>query len=281
MDSTMRALSAIQQTKKTIHIADSDLPASPDCASAPCRLCGSYGLSLIRHANQHKPRKRPFYLCSNCGLISVPAEYHLSVGDELTRYGLHDNNLSNQGYVRFLTEIAEIAVGVATGMPRTGLSMSNPKNPPITLLDFGCGKEAVLCRLLGHRGIVCYPYDPLYGLPLPDAVTGYDIIVACEVVEHLRDIAGELRLIGRLLPDDGTLIIRTQLYDSAGIDTDSGDMPAFQDWWYTQDPTHINFFNRKSLSWLASAINKRVEETEQRDIFVLRSNDLDSAPNLA
>jgi len=247
--------------------------AAPNGAPEPCRLCGSGGLSLVGWDNQ--PRKRPLYLCPRCGLISVPAEYHLSVSDELSRYALHDNSLSNQGYVDFLTEVADVAVSVAAGMPHGGLSMSDPREPPIKLLDFGCGKEAALCRLLGRRGIDCYPYDPLYdGLQLPADVCEYEIIVACEVVEHLRDIAGELRLIGGLSRDGGAIILRTRLYDDADVnintDVSGGDTSIIQNWWYMQDPTHINFFNRKSLSKLASIIDKRLEVTGRRDIFVLR-----------
>jgi len=148
--------------------------------------------------------------------------------------------------------------------------MSDPRELPIKLLDFGCGKEAVLCRLLERRGIECRPYDPLYeGLRLPDVVDRYDIIVASEVVEHLRDIAGELRFMRGLLRDGGAVIIRTRLYDDAGIGVDDG-MSAFQNWWYAQDPTHINFFSRKSLDKLASIINKRIEATGRRDIFIFR-----------
>jgi len=249
-----------------------DYDDAPNGVPEPCRLCSSGGLSFVGWDNQ--PRKRPLYLCRNCGLISVPAEYHLSVSDELSRYALHDNSLSNQGYVDFLTEVADVAVSVASGMPHGGLSMSDPREPPIKLLDFGCGKEAALCRLLGRRGIDCYPYDPLYdNLQLP-ADGGYDIIVACEVVEHLRNLAEELRLIDGLLRSGGVFILRTRLYDDADVnintDVNGGDTPIIQHWWYMQDPTHINFFNKTSLFKLASIIDKRLEETERRDIFVLR-----------
>jgi SAM-dependent methyltransferase len=227
--------------------------------STSCPLCNSNTLSLI---SQDERRRRPFHLCPDCAMISVPPQYHLSVQDELSRYALHDNTLSNKGYVDFLTEVADVAVSVASDISHRELSMEDPIEPPIKLLDFGCGKEAALCRLLELRGIDCYPYDPLYdGLRLPNVVDKYDIIVACEVIEHLRDIAGELRLMARLLRSGGAIILRTQLYDGA---------PDFQKWWYAQDPAHINFFSRKTMEKLASSIDKRLEETEHRDIFIVR-----------
>jgi len=237
-----------------------------------CPLCNSNAMSLISQDERHG---RHFYLCRDCGLISVPPQYHLSVPDEIARYALHDNTVSNQGYVDFLSEVADVAVGIASEMPNTGLSMIDSEERSIKLLDFGCGSEAVLCRLLDRRegiGVVidCRPYDPLYdGLSgLPDAVDNdkYDIIVASEVVEHLRDIAGELRRMVGLLRNGGAIILRTQLYDDSGVDASS----AFKSWWYAQDPTHINFFSRKSLDKLARIAGKRIEETAHRDIFILR-----------
>lgn len=226
----------------------------PTLSDDVCRLCGSGGLSLINQDGRRPPKSRPFYLCPDCALISVPPQYHLSIPDELARYDLHDNSLSNKGYVDFLSEVVDIAVNVASIISRGEL--------PVKLLDFGCGKEAALCRLLERRGIACYPYDPLYeNLRLPDVVDKYDIIVASEVVEHLRDITGELRLMTKLLRGGGTIILRTQLYDG---------VPDFPKWWYAQDPTHINFFSRKTLDKLASSINKKIEETGRKDIFIVR-----------
>jgi 2-polyprenyl-3-methyl-5-hydroxy-6-metoxy-1,4-benzoquinol methylase len=193
----------------------------------------------------------------------------LSVAEELSRYALHDNTISNQGYVDFLSETVDVVLDVVSGMAQGRMSMSDPREQLIRLLDFGCGSEAILCRLLLRRGmgIDCYPYDPLYEelRQLSDAVDKYDVIVVCEVVEHLRDIAGELRLIGGILRDGGAIILRTRLYEDSGVDKSE-----FHKWWYAQDPTHINFFNRKSLSVFASAVNRRLEDTGRSDIFVLR-----------
>jgi SAM-dependent methyltransferase len=231
-----------------------------------CRLCGSPNPTLISQDERHN---RSFYQCPDCGLISVPPQYHLTESEELSRYAQHDNTMSNQGYVNYLSEIVDVVLDAVSGTPQGRISMSDPREQPIKLLDFGCGSEAILCRLLLRRGmgIDCYPYDPLYEehRRLSASVDKYDVIVVSEVVEHLRDIAGELRLMGKLLRDGGAIILRTQLYEDSGVDKSE-----FQKWWYAQDPTHINFFNRESLSKLASIIGKRVDETGRRDIFILR-----------
>jgi len=234
-------------------------------AYASCRLCGREDLPPVSVDGR---RSRSFHLCHDCGLISVPDRCRLNIADESARYALHDNTLSNQGYVDFLNEVAEAAVSVASEMPRRRLSAGGTVEPPVKLLDFGCGKNAVLCRLLERRGMECCPYDPLYEeLRLPEIADKYDIIAACEVVEHLRDLAGELRFMRGLLRDGGAIIIRTRLYDDVDIGAGASD---FKNWWYAQDPTHINFFGRKSLDTVASIFDKRIEETGYGDIFVFR-----------
>jgi len=193
-------------------------------------------------------KRRSFWLCGECGLVSVPGRYWLSVDDERARYDLHDNNISNDGYVKFLTQTANVVGATALG------------RPSMRVLDFGCGENAVLCQLLNNIGIDCHGYDPLYQQSLSDINT-YNIIVLCEVIEHLRDINAELELINTLLHNGGIIIIRTQIYDAPS---------SFPSWWYAQDMTHINFFNMRSLQKLAAITNKQLISTDHSDIFILK-----------
>jgi hypothetical protein len=68
-------------------------------------------------------------------------------------------------------------------------------------------------------------------------------------------------LINKLLRDDGIIIIRTQVYDAPS---------SFPRWWYAQDPTHINFFDKRSLQKIAAAASKQLTATNYPDIFVLK-----------
>jgi 2-polyprenyl-3-methyl-5-hydroxy-6-metoxy-1,4-benzoquinol methylase len=169
----------------------------------------------------------------------------LSADDERKRYGLHDNSLSNGGYLKFLSQV----VDVLTQISRPGTSV----------LDFGCGENAVLCQLLDDLGIDCRAYDPLYGRLL--AGSNFDIIVLCEVIEHIREVGAELELIRGLLRDSGAIVLRTQIYDNPA---------SFPGWWYAQDPTHINFFNPRSLQRLSATLGARLSPTAHPDIFILR-----------
>jgi SAM-dependent methyltransferase len=214
-----------------------------------CKLCGCGATAFVC-----EDKRRPFYLCGECGLISVPEKYWLGADDERARYDLHDNSVLNDGYVRFLLQIVDAAM--------------KDYRPGMRILDFGCGKDAVLCRLLRDRGVDCYAYDPLYGRSLPEVDSAdksylFDMIILCEVIEHIRDIKKELDLINGLMRKGGTVLLRTQTYESPSV---------FPNWWYAQDPAHINFFNEKSLNRLAGIIGGRIEGTGYKDIFLLRTD---------
>lgn len=208
--------------------------------SDKCRLCGFSGFTLVC-----KDKRRAFYICGNCELISVPKRYWLSVDDERKRYDLHDNSISNAGYVKFLSQMAG--------------EVQKFSGNKTKVFDFGSGREAALCRLLSKKNINCCAYDPLFDRPLLDSASCFDIIVLCEVIEHLRDIKGELEFIDKHLVNGGKVILRTQIY---------GELSKFGGWWYGQDVTHINFFNEKSLRTVAGLLNKNLKKTAYPDIFL-------------
>jgi hypothetical protein len=222
----------------------SDHPGT-DCGSAldmNCVLCGTgKAISTFTVKGRH------FYRCTDCELLFVPSEYHLAVAEERSRYELHDNTLENDGYVRFLSQVADIAERV---MRTEGL-----------LLDFGCGKNAVLATILHSRGVQCDVYDPLYDFPPLEEKRTYEGIILCEVIEHCRDLPETIGLIDRLIADQGLTIIRTQCYQQ-NVD--------LQRWWYAQDPTHINLFSRSALEVVASQLRRSLEVTNVPDIFLIR-----------
>ena len=206
-----------------------------------CPLCESASFSEIG-----RDRRRPFYLCNACDLVFVPPEYHLSFEQEKRRYDLHDNTENNQGYVRFLSQVADVAESI---YPKGG-----------RFLDFGCGKEAVLRTLLERRNRICDCFDPLYEHTI-DIKNRYDIIILCEVIEHCRNMLETLHSIRRLMLEEGAVIVRTQCRP------DSGDL---MQWWYVQDPAHVCFFSARSLSFAAKVMNLTLGTTQHKDIFVMR-----------
>ena len=189
--------------------------------------------------------RRTYHCCSSCTLVFVPEKYHYTKGQERKRYDLHDNTTGNKGYVRFLGEVAGVIANVAA--------------PEARILDFGCGEKAVLTGLLRKRGGRCDCYDPLYDHSLPDSTVRYDVIVLCEVIEHLRNLRDTLNTIDALLKNDGLVLVRTRCYPET---------EKLTKWWYAQDMTHINFFSSRALEVAAGFIRRRFERTSFEDIFL-------------
>jgi len=49
-------------------------------------------------------------------------------------------------------------------------------------------------------------------------------------------------VIDRLLKPDGWLGVMTEIQD---------DDAAFATWWYLRDPTHVAFYRRETMTWIA------------------------------
>lgn len=208
-----------------------------------CRVCSNQSIETV---GQNRWRK--FCYCEKCGLVFIPEQYWINVEEEKKRYEQHNNTPENEGYVKFLKQIVEVVCNIR-----------NPSSSP-RILDFGSGESAVLTNLLTENGFDCTAYDPLFDINIDDDGSHYDIIILCEVIEHLRDIEGEMNKIKNLLNKDGVLIIRTRLYPSAG---------NIESWWYAQDKTHINFFARRTINQIARIMNRMKVLPQAEDIFVI------------
>ena len=205
-----------------------------------CKLCLA---SACVPAGRNKHRK--FVHCPSCGLVFVPREFWLDTDEERARYAHHDNATSNDGYVKFLGQVANIVAGLGPSSAR--------------VLDFGSGENAVLVDILRQRGFDCAAYDPIYGLGQAAMRERYDILVLCEVIEHLRDLRAEILTLKECLGPGGRVVVRTQCYPS---------VPEMTTWWYARDATHLNFFSERTLQFAAGLCGLRCLRTGQPDIFV-------------
>ena len=179
----------------------------------------------------------------------MPPRQQLGELEEKARYALHDNTTANSGYIGFLKETARVI---------DGLALANPR-----ILDFGSGEHAVLEHLLVEQGISCVSFDPLYDIGRESLDHTYDVVVACEVVEHFRDPSREFELLGRLVKAGGYLIVRTQIRPIAS---------EFSKWWYKEDPTHIMFYSVKTMEFVAGLASGEMRTVGQKGIWVIRKN---------
>jgi len=218
--------------------------ADPAAIETTCKLCLAGGC-----VDAGKNKQRTFLHCPSCGLAFVPSRFWTTLTEERARYGHHDNRESNPGYVRFLGEVADVVMDLARPGARA------------RILDFGAGENAVLTRLVQQRGFDCTAYDPLYDLGKTALAGRYDVVVLCEVIEHLRDLRGEIIAVGRCIEPGGCMVARTQCYPSVA------EIPA---WWYARDPTHLQFFAPKTLAFAAGLCGLGCEPTERPDITIWR-----------
>ncbi len=183
-----------------------------------CTLCLSSHVSL----------KKDFLNCHDCDLIFKDSKVHLSATQERQRYLLHENNPDDIHYRNFLNRLLEPLLYQLT--------------PGMTGLDFGCGPTTAMSILLKEVGITCASYDPYFFNETELLNRRYDFIICSEVVEHFYQPKKEFDLLNSLLKPGGWLAVMTQFAPKP---------EDFVKWGYQRDPTHVSFYNLKTMNWLS------------------------------
>ncbi len=186
-----------------------------------CALCGSetYLFSEIK--------KRVFFRCNTCDAFSLHPAHFLSPEDEKKRYLLHQNDINDLGYQKFVFPIVS--------------TIYEQYNSNHNGLDFGSGTGPVITSLLEKKGYNITTYDPFFDPNNQALKNTYDYIICCEVMEHFWNPVKEFKLLYNLLKQGGTLYCKTSLYNTT-ID--------FNAWWYKNDPTHVFFYTEQTLQWI-------------------------------
>lgn len=206
-----------------------------------CPLCQSSETTSAGTDHQ-----REYYHCGNCDLRSVPSRFFVGPEDEKERYALHDNTPGNDDYITYLESVAADIQKIDIAEP--------------AMLDFGCGENAVLTDILVKKGYDCNAYDPLYEIGIDTLDHKYDIIILCEVLEHMREPARAMDMIKNLLNKNGALYLKTQLVTAES---------EFLDWWYKEDLTHINFYSFVTIEYLKNIFNKEIIYTDYKSVTIL------------
>jgi len=194
----------------------------------PCRLCGGAAAPFYRD------RRRSYSRCGDCAYVFADAGFLPTPEESRRRYDLHRNEASDPGYRAFLSRLvvplrARLAPGAAG-------------------LDFGCGPGPALSSLLKEAGHPVADYDPLYR-PDPKLLEArYDFVTCTETAEHFLRPLEEWGRMFSLLKPGGLLAVMTQLVDGAD----------FGSWHYREDPTHVGFYSRATLDWLARRFGARL-----------------------
>ena len=207
----------------------------------PCLLCGRQAA----HSYLDIEEKR-YWRCARCALRFLDAANRLGREDEHAHYLLHENDVADPGYQRFLKRLAlplqQQLEGCAYG------------------LDYGCGPAPALASLMEEAGHPMAVYDPFF---FPDEAAlhrRYDFITCSETAEHFFYPAEEFDRLGSLLKPGGLLAVMTCFA------TPQGD---FAEWHYRRDPTHVVFYERKTFEVMAEDRGWRFD-SPAKDIALLR-----------
>lgn len=188
-----------------------------------CPLCNTAGTNLF-----YEDKHRIYLVCPLCSLVFVPSEYHLSPDDEKHEYDLHENDIMDKGYRRFLSRLAD---------PMRKRLVAGMKG-----LDFGCGPGPALAGMMEEHGFEMDLYDPFYYSNADVFSKKYDFITATEVVEHLHKPGQEFELLSSLLKSKAWLGIMTKLVT---------DKQSFSQWHYIRDFTHVCFYCQDTFKFIA------------------------------
>lgn len=192
---------------------------------ANCPLCGS------NHIESYFSNKDSKYLiCSECELVFSPDEFHLNETEEKSRYDLHRNNPKDERYRKFLSKIFNPVLRCLS--------------PGDVGLDFGSGPGPTLSLMFSEQGYKVDLFDKFYANNESIFNNKYNFITSSEVVEHLGNPGVELNRLFNMLDNGGVLAIMTQML-SSDIN--------FSSWHYKDDPTHICFFSKNTMKYLAKS----------------------------
>jgi SAM-dependent methyltransferase len=104
--------------------------------------------------------------------------------------------------------------------------------------------------MLEEQGFPMRIFDPFFAPDTEALDHDYDFITCTETAEHFFDPGREFRRLDRLLRPGGWLGVMTEV-----VDEDR----SFQEWYYVRDPTHVAFYRRSTLEWIATSFGWSVE----------------------
>jgi len=209
-----------------------------------CNLCNS---KIENIKTDIKGKK--YLLCSNCDLIQLEKQLHLTMVAEKQRYKLHENSSDNIGYLNYLNNIITNSI---TPFLKHG----------DRLFYFFCGPEKTWKKLLKDKGYYVTTYDPFFDNNSDWLNKNFNAVTAIEVFEHLSNPAKELDLLSSLLSTGSLLVIRTMLHNN--------NWDIFQNWWYKEDPTHLSFYSETTINYICRTWKYKILQIKDQCEIVLK-----------
>ncbi|MFN7903549.1 MAG: class I SAM-dependent methyltransferase [Pseudobdellovibrionaceae bacterium] len=209
-----------------------------------CLLCDNSAVIFYVDPKSDKE----YFHCDHCDLRFLNPKFRLEAEAEKARYQAHTIDVLDVGHQRFVMPMVE-----------TVLKKITPRQKG---LDFGSGPDSVLSYLLTSRGFQIEQYDPYFN-PKTECINKiYDYILATEVIEHFYNPAQEFIKLNQMLQAKGALGIMTLFFH---------DQIDFSSWHYRNDATHVCFYSKKSIQWIADTYQfEKVEFIDSRTIWMVK-----------
>lgn len=169
-----------------------------------------------------------YYACAVCAARFLDPGAYISPREEKAHYDLHQNDVFDPAYRRFLSRLFDPVVATLS--------------PGARGLDYGCGPGPALAAMFVEAGYETTVYDPFYAEDPAVLADTYDFITCSETAEHFHDPAGEFDRFDRLLRPGGVLGVMTCFQT---------DDEKFRDWHYRKDPTHVVFYRAQTLRFIS------------------------------
>lgn len=211
------------------------------CAPPVCPLCDGETISFF-----FEDDRKSYWRCADCLLTFLDPNSRLPMDAEYTHYLSHENHVDDPGYRRFLSRLAEPLMGAVP--------------PGSRGLDYGCGSGPALAHMLREAGYGVALYDPFFHADKAVLAATYDFVTCTEVAEHFFDPAGEFARFERLLRPGGWLGLMTCFQT---------DDDKFAMWHYRQDPTHVVFYKRETLAFVAGRLGWQFD-CPAKDVVLMR-----------
>lgn len=195
-----------------------------EAESLPCPLCGSEETELLARVYD-----RGYLRCRTCRLAFLHPRDRLDPEAERERYELHENDPADPRYRSFLDRLC---------VPLVERLSSGAEG-----LDYGAGPGPTLSVMLEERGFSMEIYDPFFA-PDPSVLQRrYDFVTCTETAEHFFRPDLEFGRLAGLLKPGGWLALMTRL---------RRENHSFEEWHYVRDPTHVCFYQKATLEWIAT-----------------------------
>lgn len=190
-----------------------------------CPLCSSVANHF--YTKEH----REYYFCSGCFSVFLNTNGFLSKQAEKAHYECHNNDINDPKYQQFAAPIVNNVLQDFTTKHRG--------------LDFGSGTNSVIIKLLKDQHYKIEGFDPFFSKTTQLSEQSYNYITCCEVMEHFHQPKKEFELLRDLLIPGGKLYCMTDLFSETS---------NFDTWYYKNDPTHVFFYHKKTIAWIAEHI---------------------------